>query len=162
MCSKNSQQLGLNLTWAPWYLWRCQMGRFGGCSWNLRRTDFHRCPMPEPPAPTACCLGPAHYSWGTRCFCAARSPWQWRSQGAGERWTGSPRCLCKECLGDKAAVICGCESIIGVCHWWQILVSLFKQEVSGDISLLQNRHGQNEIHRRGKRHLRFTEGIFDT
>ncbi len=115
MLLKKPQQRGLDFTWAPWYLWHCQMGKCVGCSWNLRHTDFHRCPMPEPPAPTACCLGPVHYSWGTRCFCVARSPWQWRSQGAGERWTGSPHCLCKECLENKTA--CVYECMIGVCHW---------------------------------------------
>lgn len=90
----------LRLTGAPLYLWHCQMGRYAWCSWNLRRRGFHRCPMPEPQVPAACYLGLDHYSWGTRCSCAARSPWQWRSQGAAERWTGSPHCLCKECLED--------------------------------------------------------------
>lgn len=99
------------------------MGIFVGYSWNLRRTDFHRYPMPEPPAPIACCLGPAHYSWGTRCFCACHSPWRWRSQGAGERWTGSPRCLCKECLRNKAVVICVWKH-----NWCLSPDSLFKKK----------------------------------
>lgn len=97
--------------------------------------------MPEPLVPTACYLELARYSWGKRCFCAARSPLQWRLQGAGERWTGSPRCPCKECLGNKLAVICGYESIIDVCHCKQILDSR-------NPSLSLERPGQNEVHKK--------------